>query len=353
MFLNQKIFLLFLTTLFLVFFGVIWYEIFVSGMPSYGSDSLYYYESGFFGVESCNTYHGSGIVCIYRFLGYHQLYFPFLLLTCILYVSVVVWRLSKIEGKLFYFASFCLLHPFISFAIARGLKETMLFLIIAITLMLPIRFQKTVGYFSIILTFIFLITSRPFGIYLSIVIATLSIFRPSRFMIYSGIALLLILISVIDLSYVAYLDSSFLVDSIESHALQYSFTDDYSKRVALLPAPLTFYIGPTPIRPLLAILGEFTYAFGSPGTIIILLIGSLFSLATIPYLKQLIISIHGLNFFARFNFFHALSFIAVYSLLYGGSVDTRHRAAFFAILGFTILWQYSTQRLKNKMNKIE
>lgn len=353
MHLNKKIFLFCLAALFLMFFVLIWIEIVSSGMPSYYSDSLYYYESGFFGNNPCGDYDGSGIVCVYRALGLPQLYFIFLLFSCIFYVSVVVWRLSKMEGRLFYFAAICLLHPFISFAIVRGLKETLLFLIIAITLMLPINLKRVTAYISIILTTLFLITSRPFGEILSLLIITLAIFKTSRFIVISGIFTLLIILSIVDLSYVQYLDSSFLVDSISSHSLQYYYTDDFYKRVQILPAPITFYVGPTPIRPILAMLGEFNYAFSSPVTILILFVGSFFSLATIPYLKEYLYAIQNFNFFARYNFFHALSFIAAYSLLYGGSVDTRHRAAFFALLGLSALWHYSSQKIKNRNPKIK
>jgi hypothetical protein len=340
-----QIVLAFQALVFVLVFTTVWLELAVSGLETYPSDSRYYFQAAFESSEKCSNFDGSGLVCIYRLLPSPDFYFFLLLGIFLIYLISIVHRLIKMKPSHAVMASFFLLHPFIPFAIARGLKESLIFMLIGVIFAIPRRYREFSILVLIIGTSFFLMTSRPFGTFLVIIMLAASSVIISKRVILGLVLSILFLPYIFGIQGLNISTFSLFFEHLVEHRSNFS---DIEKRVSWFPPALTFYLGPTPIRPFLAFFGEYTYVFGSPATLSILFLGSFSSLATLFALPAIYKKLNSADFAQRFLFYHALSIIIIYSVIYGGSVDTRHRAIFFALIGSVFLWDSVFKAKKSK-----
>lgn len=309
---------------------MLWLENSVDGRNSYFSDSEYYFLAGFRESDACMSYDGALLACVYRGLNFWEHnYFLFLLSYILCYAVIVSLASRRLAAERYKFVvSVFLFHPFIAFLIARGLKEIILILPILayLTLLKWDKFSATwlmILFFSVVTVYM-----RPLGEYLSIALLLGAIFIRAKYLW---------------VSVVCGLGATFFIDllpleiseNLISHTLGF---DDRDRVVQSIPAPIIFLFGPTPVRPLMAMFGDFSYAFGTPVTLYILLVGSLFSICC-AYMtgRYILLQIRHFGLPERYLFLSALSLISIYSLIYGGAVDTRHRGLFFCMLGAVVL----------------
>ena len=332
-----------ITANFFLIFVMVWLEITLAGRDSYFSDAEYYFLAGFRESGACLDYDGSLLVCLYRALSFSEYnYFLFLLLFILSYIAVIISALRHLKSEKFKLVvAVFLFHPFIAFLIARGMKE-LLFILPLMLYLISLNWNKYGnGWIVIFVSSAFIFYLRPLGGYLAIAILLGSMFLNAR---YLWLSLVICLAVPLLLEYLPVVN-----DNLISHRLGFS---DRDLTVQSIPAPIIFFFGPTPIRPILAMLGDFMYAFGTPITLYVLLIGSFFSINCAFLMPRYILfQIKNYALIQRYLFLSALSLISIYSFIYGGAVDTRHRGLFFCMLGTLVLITLVKQSNKDELTK--
>ena len=305
-----------------------WFELAFIDRTSYFSDSEYYFNA-YYSTETCTNFNGMGFVCYARFfaaildytefIGLHTLFYIVLLLLVARTIRTIHPKLAKVI-----ILSFS--HPFVLFVFVRGLKEMLLILTVILTALLIIHggyIIKKLSMFPFLFTFV---VTRPLGLAL-VVLSLIS----SRFMPRLIVTALLAFIA-------ANLPVRFIPvygQYLAEHAML--FVESGFSSGSFL-APVRFLIGPTPIKPFMAFFDSSIYTYGTLVTLIILFIGSFYSLYIFLLLFRHAKEI-PVNFVYASNIFFVIAFVTliIYSMIYGGSVDTRHRAFFFVTLASGIL----------------
>jgi hypothetical protein len=314
----------------------VWVEIVLKHRNSYFSDSEYYFSAGFRDNSPCMSFDGPLLVCFFRLISFSDLsYVVFIFSSIIVYVGAVFRSVVRLpDGQLARLAGLCLFHPFIPFMMARGLKEMLILMPALLLFFLPRESWRLVSAWStMILTCLALAYLRPFGFYFGLILlGSALVLRGWLERIALPASVLLATFSGQLLQLAASVSGEwFFIDSLNAHSASF---DDSERRVDVIPAPVTFVLGPTPVRPIMALFGTFEYSFGTGATVYALLVGSVFSIGCVYYIIKFWAKWGGqLPLEGRFFVYHAVILLITYSALYGGAVDTRHRALFFFCIG--------------------
>lgn len=301
---------------------------------SYYSDSEYYYHAYNSGTP-CEAFNGWGFVCYSRIFAHYLPYTSFIILQTTWYVFLLLLYSSqtksmKLEFKLFIF--FCLTHPFVAFVFVRGLKELLLIIFVTHLLVLhQMGFQKLKRMKLGLLLYVFSVT-RPLGAVLSGLVVLISKITPKP---------LTALAIAGSISFMPPRYIPFIGPYLEEHALLF---DESGFNSGTAFAPLKFLLGPTPIKPFFAFFEPTIYAYATPLTLVILFIGSIYSIIIVMMLLHILISCRFTpKFIDNIILLMACATLIIYSMIYGGSVDTRHRALFFVFIacfiGLTPKWK--------------
>jgi hypothetical protein len=295
---------------------------------SYFSDSEYYYRA-YNSTQNCTSYHGAGFVCYARFFATILDHSEFIVFHITLYIFLlfsVARTIRTVEPKLAHIIILCFSHPFVAFVFVRGLKEIILILTVTLASLMIINcgyIIKKLGLLPFLYTFS---VTRPLGLPL-VALALIS----SRFMPRLMIATFLALV-------VAHLPIGFVPifgPYLAEHAMLF-VESGFSSGSSL--APVKFILGPTPLKPFLAFFEPSIYQYGTLITLMILFVGSLYSLyICILFLCHFRKIPAPLSYASNIFFVVAFVTLIIYSMIYGGSVDTRHRAFFFVMFASGIL----------------
>jgi len=293
-------------------------ELYLLDRDSYYSDAeSYYNNSAFYPHENADGY----LYVLYLFytrqiFGYAGAKFILLIAYLILGLKLIIKRSNTILLSLFFF------HPFILFLFIRGMKESLMAVIFLIFITGFKRFEML----SISLLAVGFYLTRPFGHLMVIIPYLISLFL-ARYKNYSfwfagSLALCASapLIREILSNNIPYLLGMINVQADSGYTIEYS--------QVLGTGLIKFLLGPTPIRPLLALFYPI-YEFFTPLTFFLLFYGSCVSIIIVLRLFE-----RGkkLNRFSLFSLLLASGHALTYILIQDGMVDTRQRALYFLFL---------------------
>lgn len=328
-----------------------------------GGDSYYYYTAAVDatkGGSSCFDSLAPGFVC-FQYLALSAApfssFYEFVLILLSIYTlnSVLLTRISwgfirdfvlrrpcminidALEMRYRYYMFILLVNPIIIYTVARGLKEILFF--VAFTLYMSSMYTfflkqhiRSFAYFMLGITLLFVL--KPGGVVYFVLPYAISLFAmagwKNRFLvIFSLIPFMLMFMEEIS----SIVDLGLAHQDIVIEEGVVSFSPDI---FTYLTAPLRFLLGPGPFRSLIQIImGDVFIVSTHTGDVLIFIGSVIWWIALFLIAKSLFVKSIRYNIKCNINrnifnlLWFAFFYMAVYSVAYFGSGDTRHRAALY------------------------
>lgn len=330
---------------------------------TWGSDAEYYYISAIDSTynQSCTEYLAYGYVCLLSsLLSLIDLpvlwYFSF----CVIYISLVFiyYIPNNIYSKhlliIIYF------NPIIIWTFLKGVKESLVILTILCLVVIYKRKQRDFLFYILSYFFLSILSTVKFEsvafYFLAFVLTEVILKVKNKIKVFYSI----MCISILTLFFLDALSVIFpefeTIKKLLSHrelflTLENSFTDENPN---IILSVFRFLLGPGPVTPLTALF--INTDFYEP-TIIGLLLIFLGSALWLYVLARSMLIFYKLvkhsnrielifSKFEIFSSFLAFNYILTYSYMYGGMVDTRHRAVVYFLLS-PILFRILNLKYKN------
>lgn len=347
---------LIVSTVFLVLAVITGFEF--SSLPyngTWGSDAGYYYlaASGHGGENSCGAYLGYGYVCTFSvFLAVLPLPIAFYCVIGLVYIFLVFRYFRPIRSGdsdiVWMVAAF---NPIVIWTFLKGVKEgfVILFLLVLVKLYGKVVERRTPVEILVFAGAIFVLSTVKFETVAFVALAGLSTEVVMRMEKRVRTATLIAVFSILSLFMLdqfgkMFPEVSFLEKLMAHKTLFFNEEIDQSDTsVNYLFAIARFLLGPGPITPIASLFGD--TGFYEPTVIgkILIFWGSIFwlcmlGLAVLGGFALRAVPVRGAKInlaISRevvFSAFAALYYVLTYAFMYGGMVDTRHRAVVYVLL---------------------
>jgi hypothetical protein len=322
---------------------------------TWGSDAQYYYTaaSGHGGESSCGAYLGYGYVCTFTaFLNIVDLPMAFYGFIGLLYIYVICkWFGPRGAGTSTMVWMVIAFNPIVIWTFLKGVKEgfVILFLMVLVNLYGRVIRSKKITDVALLVVAVWVVSTVKFEAVAFFVLAALSteLIMRSRNRVRTAaifVALSILSLFVLDQLETIFPEVAFLKKLMAHQALFFNEEiDQADAKVNYLLAVIRFLTGPGPITPLSSLFAD--TGFYEPTVIgkVLIFLGSIF------WLSVLALSVLGIKkaisgklhrqylgtVISRESVFPALMaffYVLTYAFMYGGMVDTRHRAVVYALL---------------------
>lgn len=321
---------------------------------TWGSDAHYYYTaaSGQGGAEHCSDYLGYGYVCTFTaFVAVVDLPIAFYALIGLLYIYVVFrcFRAPSDSSAMIWLL--LVFNPIVLWTFLKGVKEgfVIVCLLVLVKIYGSVREDRTALNVLLFAAAILALSTVKFEAVAFVVLAAIAtevVMRANNSikmaitLVGSAIAVLFVLDQL-----ATFFPGLAFLQKLMAHK-ELFFTEEISEpgaKVNYLLAIFRFLAGPGPITPISSLFGDTGFYEPTVTGKIMIFLGSLFwlsamSLAGLGFMRVLSTPRYRISMSAVvnnevvFGALMAMFYILTYAFMYGGMVDTRHRAVVYVLL---------------------